>query len=109
MKLFPDYNLILQDLQRSHLTATNTHIAGFIKIQAETQTHRQEIEEYLISKKVEHYVNDPPPPQTVVIKGLLASTDPEDVKNDLVKTKESNLLTSPNSADLKQKTHFQSS
>ncbi|GFW56099.1 probable RNA-directed DNA polymerase from transposon X-element [Trichonephila clavipes] len=43
MKLFPEYNLILQDIHRTHPTATNTHIGG-----------------------------------------LLASTDPEDIKKDLI-------------------------
>ncbi|GFT45606.1 uncharacterized protein TNCV_1055591 [Trichonephila clavipes] len=28
MKLFPEYNLILQDIHRTHPTATNTHVGG---------------------------------------------------------------------------------
>ncbi|GFR00872.1 uncharacterized protein TNCT_52771 [Trichonephila clavata] len=60
VKLFPDYNLILQDLHRKYPSATNTHTAGYIKIQPESQDHHQEITDYLISQKVQHYVSDPP-------------------------------------------------
>ncbi|GFQ89517.1 uncharacterized protein TNCT_103331 [Trichonephila clavata] len=86
MKLFPDYNLILQELHRKYPSATNTHTAGYIKVQPESQDHHQEITDYLISQKVQHYVSDPPAnrPLKLVIKGLLASTDPEDIKNDLI-------------------------
>ncbi|GFT46863.1 hypothetical protein TNCV_3989321 [Trichonephila clavipes] len=43
MNLFPEYNLILQDIHRTHPTATNTHIGGWIKIQAESSDHHREI------------------------------------------------------------------
>ncbi|GFT54483.1 uncharacterized protein TNCV_3759031 [Trichonephila clavipes] len=43
MKLFPEYNLILQEIHRTHPTATNTHIGGYIKIQAESSDHHREI------------------------------------------------------------------
>ncbi|GFQ99427.1 uncharacterized protein TNCT_367411 [Trichonephila clavata] len=86
MKLFPDYNLILQELHRTYPTVTNTHTAGYIKIQPDCKDQNQEITDYLVSKKVQHYVTDPPTnrPLKLVIKGLLASTDPEDIKKDLI-------------------------
>ncbi|GFQ73868.1 uncharacterized protein TNCT_422711 [Trichonephila clavata] len=86
MKLFPEYNLILQELHRTYPSATNTHTAGYIKIHLDSKDQHQEITDYLISKKVQHYVTDPPAnrPLKLVIKGLLASTDPEDIKKDLI-------------------------
>ncbi|GFT61933.1 uncharacterized protein TNCV_4497341 [Trichonephila clavipes] len=86
MKLFPEYNLILQDIHRTHPTATNTHIGGYIKIQAESADHHREITKFLTDKQVQYYVTDPPAnrPLKLVIKGLLASTDPEDIKKDLI-------------------------
>ncbi|GFU86367.1 uncharacterized protein TNCV_246551 [Trichonephila clavipes] len=86
MKLFPEYNLILQDIHRTHPTATNTHVGGWIKIQAESSDHHREITSFLSDKKCQYYVTDPPAnrPLKVVIKGLLATTDPEDIKKDLI-------------------------
>ncbi|GFR19878.1 uncharacterized protein TNCT_692561 [Trichonephila clavata] len=86
MKLTPNYNLTLQDLYKSHPITTNTHTAGYIKIQRETEEHRREITDYLTYKKIEHYVTDPPEnrPLKLLIKGLLASTDPEEIKTDLI-------------------------
>ncbi|GFR13720.1 uncharacterized protein TNCT_299481 [Trichonephila clavata] len=52
MKLYPDYNLILQELHRKYPSATNTHTAGYIKIQPENQEHHHEITEFLTNKKV---------------------------------------------------------
>ncbi|GFV96373.1 uncharacterized protein TNCV_2869511 [Trichonephila clavipes] len=60
MKLFPEYNLILQDIHRTHPTATNTHIGGYIKIQAESADHHREITKFLTDKQVQYYVTDPP-------------------------------------------------
>ncbi|GFY45274.1 uncharacterized protein TNIN_4571 [Trichonephila inaurata madagascariensis] len=62
-KLFPEYNLILQDLHRTHPTATNTHVGGYIKIQAENSDHHREITNFLTAKKVQYYVPAPPPRQ----------------------------------------------
>ncbi|GFV84654.1 uncharacterized protein TNCV_4296371 [Trichonephila clavipes] len=61
MKLFPEYNLILQDIHRTHPTATNTHIGGHIKIQAESADHQREITQFLTDKQVQYYVTDHPP------------------------------------------------
>ncbi|GFW33133.1 uncharacterized protein TNCV_2110611 [Trichonephila clavipes] len=58
MKRFPEYNLILKEIHRTHLTATNTHIGGYIKIQAETADHHREITNFLTTKKVQYYVTD---------------------------------------------------
>ncbi|GFY26526.1 uncharacterized protein TNCV_2878561 [Trichonephila clavipes] len=88
MKLFPEYNLILQEIHRTHPTATNTHVGGWIKIQAENSDHHREkkITLFLSDKKCQYYVTDPPAnrPLKVVIKGLLATTDPEEIKKDLI-------------------------
>ncbi|GFY77270.1 uncharacterized protein TNIN_236231 [Trichonephila inaurata madagascariensis] len=84
MKLFPESNLILQELHRIHPTATNTHVGGYIKIQAENADHHRKITNFLTSKKAQYYVTDPLAnrPLKLVIKGLLASTDPKEIKND---------------------------
>ncbi|GFW34832.1 uncharacterized protein TNCV_2698121 [Trichonephila clavipes] len=86
MKLFPEYNLILQEIHRTHPTATNTHVGGWIKIQTESSDHHREITSFLSDKKCQYYVTDPPAnrPLKVVIKGLLATTDPEEIKKDLI-------------------------
>ncbi|PRD27711.1 UNVERIFIED_CONTAM: hypothetical protein NCL1_34574 [Trichonephila clavipes] len=90
MKIIKSYNLILQELHRSYPTATNTHMRGYIKIEAQSTDvcvcdHR-DITNYLKSKNLEHYVIDPPStrPLKLVIKGLLDNIDPEDIKNDLI-------------------------
>ncbi|GFT45293.1 probable RNA-directed DNA polymerase from transposon BS [Trichonephila clavipes] len=86
MKLFPEYNLILQEIHRTHPTATNTHIGGYIKIQAESSDHHREITQFLTDKGCQYYVTDPPAnrPLKLVIKGLLATTEPEEIKKDLI-------------------------
>ncbi|GFQ86908.1 uncharacterized protein TNCT_111961, partial [Trichonephila clavata] len=86
MKLFKDYNLILQQIHKTHPTATNTHINGFIKIQPQTPDHHREITEFLATKKVEYFVTDPLAnrPLKLVIKGLPASTEVEEIKTDLL-------------------------
>ncbi|GFV25527.1 uncharacterized protein TNCV_1147971 [Trichonephila clavipes] len=60
-KLFPEYNLILQEIHRTHPTATNTHVGGYIKIQAESSDHHREITSFLTDKQVQYYMTDPPP------------------------------------------------
>ncbi|GFT67106.1 uncharacterized protein TNCV_1892221 [Trichonephila clavipes] len=52
MKLFPEYNLILQEIHRTHPTATNTHVGGWIKIQTESSDHHREITSFLSDKNV---------------------------------------------------------
>ncbi|GFT44828.1 uncharacterized protein TNCV_3688661 [Trichonephila clavipes] len=83
MKLFLVYNLILQELHRTHPTATNTHIGNYIKIQTENSHHHREITSFLTNKKVLYYVTNPSLLK-LVIKGLLASTDPKDIQNDII-------------------------
>ncbi|GFU22715.1 uncharacterized protein TNCV_762911 [Trichonephila clavipes] len=86
MKLFLEYNLFLQEIHRTHPTATNTHVGGWIKIQAENLDHHREITLFLSDKKCQYYVTDPSAnrPLKVVIKGLLATTDSEEIKKDLI-------------------------
>ncbi|GFR16597.1 uncharacterized protein TNCT_470641 [Trichonephila clavata] len=86
MKLYNNYNLVLQSLHKTHPTATNTHVGGYIKIQAENETHHREITKMLTEKNIQYYAIDPPEnrPLKLVIKGLLATTQPEEIKADLI-------------------------
>ncbi|GFR13238.1 uncharacterized protein TNCT_115611 [Trichonephila clavata] len=86
MKLFNDFNLISQDLHKTHPTATNTHVGGYIKIQAESEKHHREITQILTEKKIQYYAIDPPDnrPLKFVIKGLLDTAKLEDIKADLI-------------------------
>ncbi|GFY54077.1 uncharacterized protein TNIN_321321 [Trichonephila inaurata madagascariensis] len=86
MKVIDSYNLILQELNRSHPTATNTFTKGYIKIEAQTADDHRDITNYLTSKNLQYYVIEPPSnrPLKLVIKGLPADIDPEDIKNDLI-------------------------
>ncbi|GFY62439.1 uncharacterized protein TNIN_461251 [Trichonephila inaurata madagascariensis] len=86
MKVIDSYNLILQELHRSHPTATNTFTKGYIKIEAQSADDHRDITNYLTSKNLQYYVIEPPSnrPLKLVIKGLPADIDPEDIKNDLI-------------------------
>ncbi|GFQ96484.1 RNA-directed DNA polymerase from mobile element jockey [Trichonephila clavata] len=86
MKMNDKYNQILQELHRTHPTATNSYYNVYIKIRAETPDHHREITTYLTAQKVEYFVNDPVAnrPLKLVIKGLPASTKVEDIKSDLI-------------------------
>ncbi|GFY70982.1 uncharacterized protein TNIN_221811 [Trichonephila inaurata madagascariensis] len=86
MKIIDSYNLILQELHRSHPTATNTFTKGYIKIEAQTADDHRDITTYLTGKNLQYYVIEPPSnkPLKLVIKGLPADIDPEDIKNDLI-------------------------
>ncbi|GFX88632.1 uncharacterized protein TNCV_2660431 [Trichonephila clavipes] len=105
MKLFPQYNLIIQEIHRTHPTTTNTHVGGYIKIQAESSNHHREITSFLTDKQVQYYVTDPPAnrPLKLVIKGLLASTVPEDIKKMTSLVKELKSLKLRNCVNLKLK------
>ncbi|GFR01589.1 uncharacterized protein TNCT_60281 [Trichonephila clavata] len=83
MKMNDKYTQILQELHRTHPTATNNYFNGYIKIQAETPDHHREITEYLTSEKVEYFVTDTIAnrPLKLVIKGLPADTKIEDIKD----------------------------
>ncbi|GFU22717.1 nucleic-acid-binding protein from transposon X-element [Trichonephila clavipes] len=56
------------------------------KIQAESSDHHREITQFLTDKGCQDYVTDPPAnrPLKLVIKGLLATTEPEEIKKDLI-------------------------
>ncbi|GFX16885.1 uncharacterized protein TNCV_2518631 [Trichonephila clavipes] len=86
MRITPDYNLLLQEIHRTHPSAKNTHIKGYFKIEAETEDHHREITEYLTAQKIEYYVINPPDsrPLKLVIKGLPNDVEPEDIKKDLI-------------------------
>ncbi|GFT44129.1 uncharacterized protein TNCV_966181 [Trichonephila clavipes] len=86
MRITNSYSLILQELHRAYPTATNTHMRGYIKIEAQSTDDHRDITNYLKAKELEHYVIDPPStrPLKLVIKGLPDNIDPEDIKTDLV-------------------------
>ncbi|GFS61216.1 uncharacterized protein TNIN_378401, partial [Trichonephila inaurata madagascariensis] len=66
-------------------TATNTFTKG-IKNRSPTADDHRDITNYLTSKNLQYYVIEPPSnrPLKLVIKGLPADIDPEDIKNDLI-------------------------
>ncbi|GFX83862.1 uncharacterized protein TNCV_2546531 [Trichonephila clavipes] len=86
MRMIDSYNLILQEPHRSYPTTTNTHMRGYMKIEAQSEDDHRDITNYLKEKNLEHYVIDPPStrPLKLVIKGLPDNIDPEDIKNDLI-------------------------
>ncbi|GFT35163.1 probable RNA-directed DNA polymerase from transposon X-element [Trichonephila clavipes] len=86
MRITPNYNLLLQEIHRTHPTAKNTHMKGYFKIEAETEDHHREITEYLTTKNMEYYVINPPDnrPLKLVIKGLPDDVEPDDIKKDLI-------------------------
>ncbi|GFV42884.1 uncharacterized protein TNCV_2593321 [Trichonephila clavipes] len=51
MRLTPNYNLILQKINRTHPSAKNTHTKGHFKIEVETEDHHREITLYLTQQK----------------------------------------------------------
>ncbi|GFS58114.1 uncharacterized protein TNIN_430391 [Trichonephila inaurata madagascariensis] len=75
-----------KELNRTYPTATNTFTKGYIKIEAQTADDHRDITNYLTGKKLQYYVIEPPSnrPLKLVIKGLPADLDPEDIKNDLI-------------------------
>ncbi|GFV88975.1 uncharacterized protein TNCV_4911771 [Trichonephila clavipes] len=54
MRIINSYNLILQELLRSYPTATNTHMRGYIKIEAQSADDHRDITNYLKTKNLEH-------------------------------------------------------
>ncbi|GFQ89318.1 uncharacterized protein TNCT_363891 [Trichonephila clavata] len=82
-----NFNLLLQDLQRTYPTSTNKLTGEYIKISAENMDDHRKMTDYLKSIKEQFFVLDPPPPssraQKIVIKGLPVSTDIADIKTDL--------------------------
>ncbi|GFY38113.1 uncharacterized protein TNIN_248111 [Trichonephila inaurata madagascariensis] len=86
MKVIDSYNLILQELNKTYPTVTNTFTKGYIKIEAQTADDHRDITNYLTGKKLQYYVIEPNSnrPLKLVIKELPADLDPEDIKNDLI-------------------------
>ncbi|GFY50445.1 hypothetical protein TNIN_374311 [Trichonephila inaurata madagascariensis] len=86
MRFSENYNLILQDLQRTHPTAEKQYLGEYIKIMAETIEPRREITNILTDKKIQFLVIQPIDnrPLKLVIKGLPVSTTIEEIKNDLI-------------------------
>ncbi|GFR07494.1 hypothetical protein TNCT_459311 [Trichonephila clavata] len=80
-----NYNLILQNLQRSHPTAEKSYVGEYIKIIAETDQHHREITQIFTDKKLEYFVIQPinNKPLKLVIKGLPVTAKWDEIKSDL--------------------------
>ncbi|GFT14140.1 uncharacterized protein TNCV_1208981 [Trichonephila clavipes] len=110
MKLFPEYNLILQEIHRTHPTATNTHIGGYIKIKRNLPTTTEKLPNSSLTRDASTMLLTPlqtdhsswsskafwPPPSPKKLKKIL-----------LIKV--SKLKKSRSCANLKQKVPFPSS
>ncbi|GFU53933.1 nucleic-acid-binding protein from transposon X-element [Trichonephila clavipes] len=83
MRLSKNYNLILQEINRSHPNTKNKNTGSYIRIQPATVEEQDEIKKFLTIKKADHYVIDHPKITKAVIKGLPTSTNIADIEADL--------------------------
>ncbi|GFX50297.1 PRE_C2HC domain-containing protein [Trichonephila clavipes] len=83
MRLGKNYNLILQEINRSHPNTKNKNTGSYIRIQPTTVEEQEKIKNLLTIKKADHYVIDHPKMIKAVIKGLPASTNITDIEADL--------------------------
>ncbi|GFW31075.1 nucleic-acid-binding protein from transposon X-element [Trichonephila clavipes] len=86
MRIGKNYNLILQEINRSYPNTINKNTGNYIRIQPTTAEDQEKIKHLLITKKADHYVIEHPKIIKAVIKGLPASTNITDIESDL-KTK----------------------
>ncbi|GFV46169.1 uncharacterized protein TNCV_3420951 [Trichonephila clavipes] len=86
MRIGKNYNLILQEINRSYPNTINKNTGNYIRIQPATTEDQEKIKHLLIIKKADHYVIEHPKIIKAVIKGLPASTNIADIETDL-KTK----------------------
>ncbi|GFR17749.1 uncharacterized protein TNCT_11731 [Trichonephila clavata] len=82
LKYQSNYNLILQEIQRTYLTSTNKLTGEYIKINAATLDDHRLITDYLTSKKEQYYLISLRPLK-IVLQGLPISTDTQEIKTDL--------------------------
>ncbi|GFU48434.1 nucleic-acid-binding protein from transposon X-element [Trichonephila clavipes] len=83
MRLSKNYNLILQEINRSHPNTKNKNTGSYIRIQPATVEEQNEIKKFLTIKKADHYLIDHPKITKAVIKGLPTSTNITDIEADL--------------------------
>ncbi|GFR20788.1 nucleic-acid-binding protein from transposon X-element [Trichonephila clavata] len=86
LRMNEGYNLVLQDLNRKFPTATQKHTGEWFKIIAATSDDHRGITNLLTDLKQEYYSIPPlsERPLKVVIKGLPATTDINDISTDLI-------------------------
>ncbi|GFX31190.1 uncharacterized protein TNCV_2026911 [Trichonephila clavipes] len=83
MRLGKNYNLILQEINRSYPNTKNKNTGSYIRIQPTTVEEQEKIKNLLTIKKADHYVIDHPKIIKAVIKGLPATTNIADIEADL--------------------------
>ncbi|GFT69215.1 uncharacterized protein TNCV_2253711 [Trichonephila clavipes] len=83
MRIGKNYNLILQEINRSYPNTINKNTGNYIRIQPATAEDQEKIKHLLIIKKADHYVIEHPKIIKAVIKGLPASTNITDIESDL--------------------------
>ncbi|GFT54886.1 uncharacterized protein TNCV_4888441 [Trichonephila clavipes] len=83
MRLGKNYNLILQEINRSYPNTKNKNTGSYIRIQPTTVEEQEKIKNLLIIKKADHYVIDHPKIIKAVIKGLPTTTNIADIEADL--------------------------
>ncbi|GFX64573.1 uncharacterized protein TNCV_2688471 [Trichonephila clavipes] len=83
MRIGKNYNLILQEINRSYPNTINKNTGNYIRIQPATAEDQKKIKHLLIFKKADHYVIEHPKIIKAVIKGLPASTNITDIESDL--------------------------
>ncbi|GFR26484.1 hypothetical protein TNCT_470031 [Trichonephila clavata] len=85
LKFTENYNLILQDLQRSHPMAEKSYVGEYKKIITETDEHDREITQIFTDKKLDYFVIQPINNRllNLIIKGLPVTAKCDEIKNDL--------------------------
>ncbi|GFV24544.1 uncharacterized protein TNCV_814281 [Trichonephila clavipes] len=83
MRTGKNYNLILQEINRSYPNTINKNTGNYIRIQPATAEDQEKIKHLLIIKKADHCVIEHPKIIKAVIKGLPASTSITDIETDL--------------------------
>ncbi|GFW25867.1 uncharacterized protein TNCV_3832631 [Trichonephila clavipes] len=83
MRLNKNYNLILQEINRSHPNTKSKNTGSYIRIQPATVEEQDEIKKFLTIKKADHYVIEHPKIIKAVIKGLPTTTNTADIEADL--------------------------
>ncbi|GFX20060.1 PRE_C2HC domain-containing protein [Trichonephila clavipes] len=83
MRLNKNYNVILQEINRSHPNTKSKNTGSYIRIQPATVEEQDEIKKFLTIKKADHYVIEHPKIIKAVIKGLPTTTNTADIEADL--------------------------
>ncbi|GFT31528.1 uncharacterized protein TNCV_609261 [Trichonephila clavipes] len=83
MKINKNYNLILQEINRTYPNTVNKNTGNYIKIQPATAEDDENIKKLLVIKKADHYTVEHPTVIKAVIKGLPSSTNVTDIETEL--------------------------